>query len=261
MAVYADLFRYRELFGNLFRRDLQAKYKGSVLGVAWSLVNPLVLLGIYLLVFSLLWKAIPVDHPALFLLSGLAIWIFFSTSIHAASRSMLDNANLIRKTRFPRQLVPLSVVATNLVSFGVMMGVLLALDFALLPRVRGTMWLALPLGLALVGLTAGLALAVASANVVFRDVEHLIGALLLPWFFLTPILWIPSAFHRYHGVVSALHWANFVTPAVDAIRDPLFFGRLPRAGDVVYLCVAAAVSLALGAWLFSRVDDQIAVEL
>jgi lipopolysaccharide transport system permease protein len=261
VAVYADLFRYRELFGNLFRRDLQAKYKGSVLGVAWSLVNPLVLLGIYLLVFSLLWKAIPVDHPALFLLSGLAIWIFFSTSIHAASRSMLDNANLIRKTRFPRQLVPLSVVATNLVSFGVMLAVLLALDFALLPRVRGTMWLALPLGVALVALTAGLALAVASANVVFRDVEHLIGALLLPWFFLTPILWIPSAFHRYHGLVNVLHWANFVTPPVDAIRDPLFFGRLPHAGDVVYLCVAAAVSLALGAWLFSRVDDQIAVEL
>jgi lipopolysaccharide transport system permease protein len=261
VAVYADLFRYRELFANLFRRDLQAKYKGSVLGVAWSLVNPLVLLGIYLLVFSLLWKAIPVDHPALFLLSGLAIWIFFSTSIHAASRSMLDNANLIRKTRFPRQLVPLSVVATNLVSFGVMMAVLLVLDFALLPRVRGTMWLALPLGVALVALTAGLALALASANVVFRDVEHLVGALLLPWFFLTPILWIPSAFHRYHGLVRVLHWVNFVTPAVDAIRDPLFFGRLPHAGDVVYLCVAAAVSLALGAWLFSRVDDQIAVEL
>ena len=261
MAVYADLFLSRELFGNHCRPDLPANYKGAVLGVAWSLVNPLVLLGIYLLVFSLLWKAIPVDHPALFLLSGLAIWIFFSTSIHAASRSMLDNANLIRKTRFPRQLVPLSVVATNLVSFGGMMGVLLALDFALLPRVRGTLWLALPLGVALVGLTAGLALAVASANVVFRDVEHLIGALLLPWFFLTPILWIPSAFHRYHGVVRALHWANFVTPAVDAIRDPLFFGRLPHVGDVVYLCVAAAVSLALGAWLFSRVDDQIAVEL
>jgi lipopolysaccharide transport system permease protein len=261
VAVYADLFRYRELFANLFRRDLQAKYKGSVLGVAWSLVNPLVLLGIYLLVFSLLWKAIPVDHPALFLLSGLAIWIFFSTSILAASRSMLDNANLIRKTRFPRQLVPLSVVATNLVSFGVMLAVLLVLDFALLPRVRGTMWLALPLGVALVALTAGLALALASANVIFRDVEHLVGALLLPWFFLTPILWIPSAFHRYQGIVHFLHWANFVTPGVDAIRDPLFFGQLPHAGDVVYLCVAAVVSLALGAWLFSRVDDQIAVEL
>src|SRR5437016_11777176 len=167
MAVYADLFRYRELFGNLFRRDLQAKYKGTVLGVAWSLVNPLVLLGIYLLVFSLLWKAIPVDHPALFLLSGLAIWIFFSTSIHAASRSMLDNANLIRKTRFPRQLVPLSVVATQLISFAVMLAGLLVLNFALLPRVRATEWLAIPIAVGVVALASGLALAIACLDVLF----------------------------------------------------------------------------------------------
>ena len=261
VTVYSDVLRYRELFANLFRRDLQAKYKGSLLGVAWSLVNPLVLLGIYLLVFSLLWRVVPVDHPALFLLSGLAIWIFFSTSIHVACRSMLDNANLIRKTRFPRQLVPLSIVATNLVSFGVMLALLLAVNFALLPRVRATEWLAIPLSLALVGLVSGLALALACANVLFRDVEHLVGALLLPWFFLTPILWIPSAFDRYEGLVEALHWINFVTPAVDAIRDPLFFGRLPRLADVVYLCTSAVVALALGALLFRRVDDQIAVEI
>src|SRR6266545_5052600 len=125
MTIYADLIRYRELFANLFRRDLQARYRGSALGILWTLVNPLLLLGIYLLVFSLLWQVIPVDHAALFLLSGLTVWIFFSTSIHAASRSMLDNADLIRKTRFPRQLVPLSVVATHLVSFVVMLAVVL----------------------------------------------------------------------------------------------------------------------------------------
>jgi lipopolysaccharide transport system permease protein len=261
VTVYADLVRYRELFANLFRRDLQAKYKGSLLGVAWSLVNPLVLLGIYLLVFSILWRVVPVDHAALFLLSGLSIWIFFSTSIHVACRSMLDNANLIRKTRFPRQLIPFSIVATNLVSFAVMLAVLLALNFALLPRVRATEWLAVPLALALVGLVAGLALALACANVLFRDIEHLVGALLLPWFFLTPILWLPSAFHRHHDLVRALHWINFVTPAIDSIRDPLFFGRLPHAGDVVYLVVSAVVALALGAALFKRVDDRIAVEI
>jgi ABC-type polysaccharide/polyol phosphate export permease len=261
VAVYADVFRYRELFANLFRRDLQARFRGSLLGVVWTLVNPLVLLGIYLLVFSLLWEVIPVDHSALFLLSGLAVWIFFSTSLHTASRSMLDNANLIRKTRFPRQLVPLSVVATHLVTFAVMLATLLALNFAFLPRVRATEWLAIPLALALVGLVSGLALAVASVNVLFRDVEHLIGAILLPWFFLTPILWLPSAFHRYETLVDVLHWANFVTPGLDAIRDPLFFGELPNVGDVVYLVGAAVVSLALGAFLFRRVDDQIAVEL
>jgi ABC-type polysaccharide/polyol phosphate export permease len=261
MAIYADLFRYRELFANLFRRDLQARYRGSLLGVLWTLVNPLLLLGIYFLVFSLLWEVIPVDDAALFLLTGIAVWVFFSSSLHTASRSMLDNASLIRKTRFPRQLEPLSVVATHLVGFGVMLAVLLAVNFAFLPRVRATEWLAIPLAAALVCLVGGLALAVASANVVFRDVEHLIGALLLPWFFLTPILWLPSAFDRYETLVEVLHWVNFVTPAVDAIRDPLFFGELPRLADVLYLCGSAVVALALGAFLFSRVDDQIAVEL
>ncbi|MDQ3822540.1 MAG: ABC transporter permease [Actinomycetota bacterium] len=261
MAVYADVLRYRELFASLFRRDLQARYRGSVLGVLWTLVNPLVLLAIYFLVFSILTRFVAVDHPALFLLSGLTVWVFFSAALHTASRSMLDNANLIRKTRFPRQLVPLSVVATHLVTFGVMLAVVLALNLAFLPRVRDTAWVAVPLAVVFVGLVGGLALALASANVVFRDVEHLVGALLLPWFFLTPILWVPSAFDSHETLVEILHWANFVTPALAAIRDPLFFGELPRLADVVYLCASAAIALVLGALVFSRVDDRIAVEL
>ena len=151
MTVYADLIRYRELFGNLFRRDVQAKYRGSLLGVAWTLANPVLLMAVYLLVFSVLWKT-PFGnegHYALFLLVGLSAWIFFATSVQAASRSMLDNANLIRKTRFPRQLVPLSIVATHLLSFAVMLVGLLVLNFALLPRVRATEWLAIPLAFAL----------------------------------------------------------------------------------------------------------------
>src|SRR5919108_102163 len=122
-TVYGDLVRYRELFGNLFRRDVQAKYRGSILGLAWTLANPVLLMGVYLLVFSVLWYT-PFGsqgHYGLFLLVGLAAWIFFASSVQAAARSMLDNANLIRKTRFPRQLVPLSMVATHLISFGVML--------------------------------------------------------------------------------------------------------------------------------------------
>src|SRR5918997_4934836 len=163
VAVYADLLRYRELFASLFRRDLQARYRGSLLGILWTLVNPLVLLGIYLLVFSLLTKFIAVDHPALFLLSGLVVWVFFSTALHTASRSMLDNANLIRKTRFPRQLVPLSVVATQLVTFGVMLAVLLALNMAVIPEVRDTALLAIPPALVFAALVGGLAVAIAAA--------------------------------------------------------------------------------------------------
>ena len=122
VSVYADLFRYRELFASLFQRDLRAKYKGSALGLAWTLALPLTLMLVYLVVFSVMWKAsaTDVDHYWLFLLCGLPPWVFFSSSLQSSARSLLENASLIRKVRFPRQLVPLSIVATQLVAFAVM---------------------------------------------------------------------------------------------------------------------------------------------
>ena len=262
-AIYGDLVRYRELFTSLFRRDLQARYKGSAFGLLWSLANPLVQMAVYALVFSQLWQITSRDvspYP-LFLLSGLLVWVFFASSLQAASRSMLDNANLIRRTRFPRQLLPLSSVGTQLVAFGVMLAVLVPLNFALLPETRGTVWLAIPLSVLVVALVAGLALVVASLNVIYRDVEHLVSALLLPWFFLTPILYVPEMLPGWDRLVEILHWVNFVAPAVAAVRDPLFFGRLPTALDTIYLAAAALVSLVLGAWIFVRSEDRIAVEL
>ena len=265
MTVYTDLFRYRDLFGSLFRRDFQARYKGSALGILWSLAHPLLLMAIYVLVFSLLWRVTDsIEHYPLYLLVGLAAWLFFATSLQAAARSMLDNANLIRKTRFPRQLVPLSSVATQLVTFAVMLLALVVLNMALIPEVRDTALLALPLAVLFVGLVGGLAITVAAANVLFRDVEHLLGAILLPWFFLTPVLYsfeqIPE-FDRHPDVVAALRWLNPVTPPIEAIRAPLWEGELPRAADVIYLAVASAAALALGAWVVTRADDRIAVEL
>ena len=265
MSIYADLVRYRELFANLFRRDLHAKYRGSVLGLAWSLAHPLLLMAIYLLVFSLLLPVIDIDNYPLFLLSGLAAWIFFSTSMQAASRSILDNANLVRKVRFPRQLLPLSIVGTHLVTFAVMLAVLLVVNAILIPETRDTSWLAVPLAAVFVAFVGGLALAIASATVVFRDIEHLLAALLLPWFFLTPVLYsfdrLPGDLEANDTLVQILRYTNVVTPPIEALRDPLFFGVLPQLVDVIYLCVAAAVALALGAFVFSRVDDRIAVEL
>ncbi len=266
MTVYADILRYRELFSNLFRRDLTAKYKGSVLGVAWSLANPLLLMGIYLLVFSVLWKVVDnIDHYPLYLLSGLSAWVFLSTALQAAARSMLDSAELIKKVRFPRQLVTFSVVATNLVAFGVMLVALFVVNLIVLPRTREEIWLALPLAVLIVALVAGLALVVASANVILRDVEHLVAALLLPWFFLTPILYsiekLPGGLDRHHTLKELLRWGNPITPPIEALRAPLYEGRLPRLTDVLYLAVAALAALALGAYVFSRVDDRIAVEL
>ncbi len=262
MSVYTELYSYRELFANLFRRDLQKRYKGSALGVLWVLLPPLILMGIYVLVFHVLWRVTAgVPHYSLYLLAGLASWVFFATTLQVGSRAMLDNAELIRKTRFPRQLVAFSVVGANVVTYAVMLVILLVACFIFVPDARDTELLAVPLAALFVCFVAGVTLAIACLDALFRDVEHLVGALLLPWFFVTPVFWDWSLFTRHHTIVEILRYGNPVSPAVSAIRDPLWAGTMPRAVDVVYLVCAAVAALALGALTFRHYDDRIAVEL
>ena len=125
-------------------------------------------------------------------------------------------------------------------------------------------WLAIPLGALFACIVAGFALAVASLNALYRDVEHLLQALLLPWFFLTPILYslgdLPGV-DDYPIADFFLHWVNFLTPPIEAMRAVLFYGEAPGAGDTVYTVVAALVALGIGAWIFSRSDDRIATEV
>jgi ABC-type polysaccharide/polyol phosphate export permease len=265
MGVYGDLLRYRELFTSLFRRDLRAKYKGSALGLAWSLALPVALMLVYLVVFSVLWKAqaTDLDDYWLFLLCGLPPWVFLSTSLQSGARSLLDNANLIRKVRFPRQLVPLAIVATQVVAFATMTAIVLVLALVVRPDSRATAWLALPIGALIVLFVAGLSLLVATLNAVYRDVEFVVTAALLPWFFLTPILYqlddLPGG-ETHPWLVDLIQWGNPMTPAIESFRAPLYYGELPAAADLVYVVVATAVSLALGAWVFTRMDDRIASE-
>src|SRR4051794_4277940 len=211
MTVYTDLLRYRELFANLFRRDFHAKYKGSLLGVVWSLLNPLVLLGVYLLVFGLLFPE-TIPHYPLYLLAGLSCWIFFATSLQTSARSLVDAAELIKKVRFPRQLVAFSSVATQAVTFAVMIAVLIVLSLVFIPEARSTVFLAIPLALLFAALVAGVGLLLACLNVVFRDIEHIVAAALLPWFFMTPVLWrfaqLPARVQRHHLLLDVLRWGN-----------------------------------------------------
>lgn len=264
MTLWLDVFRYRDLFANLFRREFRVKYKGSALGVVWSLVYPLALVGVYTLVFSTLLRTTTVDHFPLFVVSGLLTWVFFQTSLQSACVSLLGHAGLLKQVRFPRQLLPLSVVAANLVTFAVMLVIVLPLNLALIPETRETFWAVFPLAIVLVAFTSGLAVIVACVNVLYRDIEHLVSTILLPWFFVTPVFYtfesIPTV-QDHPVLIDVLQYANPVTPILTAIRDPLFFGRLPSWIDVVYSVAAAAISLTAGAFVFKRVDDRLAVEL
>jgi ABC-type polysaccharide/polyol phosphate export permease len=151
------------------------------------------------------------------------------------------------------------------VTFALMIAILVVLSLVFVPEARSTVWLAIPLAVVFAGLVAGLALLVACLNVLFRDVEHVLTAALLPWFFLTPVLWsiasLPDKARSHGTLLEVLRWGNPLAPPVAAVRDALWSGHAPRLAEVVYLLVAAALALVLGAFVFSRVDDRIAVEL
>lgn len=257
--------RYRYLFEQMVRRELRQKYKGSALGVLWYFVNPLVLMGAYTLVFSVMLKAfgdIP-DYP-LFLLVGLVVWVFFSQALLAAAPCLVRQAPLVRKVRFPRQAIPASVASVQLVTFCLMLAMLAPVALA----IRGTLdaaLLLLPLIVAaLFCLVLGLSLLVAVLHAYYRDVEPILAALLLPWFFVTPIFFrvedLPGS-ETHPWIADLLEWANPLAPFIDATRDVLFLGRAPGLDTLAYVLGAGAAGLAGGWLVFRRLEGELAVVL
>jgi lipopolysaccharide transport system permease protein len=264
VSLYADVLRYPDLFVNIFRRELHGKYRGSVLGLFWTLVNPLALMAVYTLVFSVLLKVFDIEHYPLFVLSGLLTWVFFQSAVQMACSSLFAQPALVKQVRFPRHILPLAVVATNIVTLGAMLIVVLAVNLTLIPETRTTFWAAIPLLVPLIALASGLAVVFSYLTVVYRDVEHLMTTIFLPWFFLTPIFYTLDALPGLRDnewIADLIYYVNFVTPFVEAIRDPIFFGELPQLGDVIYAVVAGVAGLGLGALVARRIDDQVAATL
>jgi homopolymeric O-antigen transport system permease protein len=258
------VLRYRFLFEQMVRRELRQKYKGSALGVLWYLVNPLVLMGAYGLVFSVLLKVATVEDYALFLIAGLIVWVFFSQALLAAAPSLVENAPLVRKVRFPRETIPASTAVVQLATFAVMLIVLLPVELI----VRGSLdpsLLLLPVVVALLFcLVLGLSLAVAVLHAHYRDVEPVLAAALLPWFFVTPIFLrvddLPGVSERA-WLGDLLEWANPVAPFVDAVRELLYAGVAPSVGQLAYLVGVGLGALGLGLLVFRRMERDLAVIL
>jgi ABC-type polysaccharide/polyol phosphate export permease len=256
------VLRYRFLFEQMVRRELRQKYKGSALGVLWYLVNPLVLMGAYALVFSVLLDVADIPDYPLFLLAGLIVWVFFAQAMLAAAPSLVLNAPLVRKVRFPREAIPASVATVQLATFLVMLAVVLPVALVLRGSLDPALALLPVIVVALFGLVLGLSLVVAVLHAHYRDVEPVLAAGLLPWFFLTPIFLpvddMPGvADHPWVG--DLLEWANPVAPFIAAVRDVLFSGVAPSAPHLLYLLGAGAGALVLGVVLFRRLEHDLAV--
>ena len=259
----ARLTGYEELLRTLIRRELRAKYKGSILGILWTYLNPMVMVAVYTIVFSVLWRA-PIEHYPLFVVSGLVVWAFFQTAVLAGTASLVQNAHLVKKVWFPREIIPVSVVVAQTASAGVMFAVIVPANLVALPETARTVLLAIPIFAALVCLTLGLSFLLATAHVFFRDVEHLVGVLLLPLFFLTPVFYgleqLPGA-TEHPFLVDLLRYGNPVTPYVEGIRAAIFQGVTPSMKVLAYIFVVGPGAAALGLFVLRRYDDRLAVEL
>jgi ABC-type polysaccharide/polyol phosphate export permease len=256
--------RYAPLFRNLVKREVRQRYKGSALGLAWTLVTPAIMIGAYSLVFKFLLR-IQIPYYALFLLVGLTVWTFFLGGLQIAARSLIANANLVTKVRFPREIVPLAAMTGNAFTAGAMLVVTLPLCAALSVE---SLWplVTLPALVVLLAMfTAGLGLAMSAVNVYFRDVEHILNAIALPWIFLSPVFYtfdtVPGLSGEHAWVEALLHWGNPIAPYIITIQDALFFGTWPAVADVVYCLGVGTATLAAGWWLFHHLEPEMAVEL
>ena len=258
------MLRYRFLFEQMVRRELRQKYKGSALGVLWYLVNPLVLMGAYALMFSVLLKVANVPDYPLFLLAGLIVWVFFAQSLLAAAPSLVQNAPLVRKVRFPREAIPASVTTVQLATFLVMLALLLPVALVVRDSLDPALLLLIPVTALLFCLVLGFSLLAAVLNAHYRDVEPVLAAALLPWFFLTPIFLrvedFPGVADR-QWLADLLQWANPVAPYVDAVREIVYSGVAPGGGQLLYIAGVGLGALALGVLAFRRMERDLAVIL
>jgi ABC-type polysaccharide/polyol phosphate export permease len=272
VSKLSEITASRELIVNFTLRDLRSRYKRSVLGWAWSMLNPLSTVIVYTVVFKYFFKAEgPVGQPSglknfsIYLFCGLTAWSFFSASINGAMGVLVGNAGLIKKVYFPRENLVLAAIISNVVSFLIELGlacvILLVLGNNVLP------WLpviALLVFLEMV-FVVGLGLVVAVANAYFRDVQYLVGSVLLQvLFYLTPIVYdVKQAEEAMagHTWLWRLYTANPTVQFVEAFHRVMYDLRWPTASNFGYLIGVSAASLVVGLWIFNRFDGNLAEEL
>ena len=264
------VWRYRELLRNLIRKELKVKYKNSVLGFVWTLLNP----ALYLVVFSIVFNELlgtEVPYYAIFFLSGLLAWNLFATALGGATGAIVGNASLVSKVWFPREILPLAAVGASLMHFVFQAFVLLG---ALLLFQRAPDWELLPLvPLAMIVLllvAASIGVLLSALNVYLRDVQHLLELALTAWFWLSAVVYPFKLIDERLGDNASLAFLNPMIPVIitfqKAIYNPID-DTVPTLGAGWYLRNlaitggAAFVLLLVALHVFGRLEDNFAEEI
>ena len=249
----ADLLSYRSLVSGLVARDLKLKYRGSVLGFFWSLLNPLVMVALYTVVFTFL---IPNPQPGFVirLLVGLLAWGLFANSATLATGTVVESGGLLKSVSFPRAILPLSTVLFNLALYLLTLSVFVPILFLYYRIVPTIAMLAFPVMLALqLVFIIGIAFALSSATAVFRDLKHLTEIALAILFWLTPIIYSLDVMPR--GVRAALLLSP-MSPFIVAYQQLFFDQRWPDPQLWALAAFFACTSMLIGATLFSSLEPR-----
>lgn len=274
MASLSEYAASRELLLHLTLRELRGKYRHSALGWAWSLAHPLATVAVFTLVFEVVFRIeAPLGTPSglrnypMFLLCGLLPWTFVVNGTTGAVGSLVGNANLVKKTYFPHELLVMAQTLSLLATLGIELVVLSAVLFLLGNVVVAYVPLLVVVTVALLALVSGLGMALAVANVYFRDVTHLLTIAFQFWFYLSPIVY-PIDFVPVRAVVlgldvplRTLYSLNPMVSVVSVYRDALYHLRQPQAHDVAFVVAAGVVTLLAGRFVFNRYGGEIADEL
>jgi lipopolysaccharide transport system permease protein len=276
----SELWEYRALIQNLVLRDLRVRYKSSMLGYLWTQIAPLLTMLIYWFVFGAFFPSDIAMYPV-YLIVGLLPWNFCAEAVSGGARSVIDNAALIKKVFFPREVLPLVSVLSSLLNFLLSLPVLflvMAVAQALYPPLRAAgrlvnfswtfAYLPVLLLIQLIFL-AGVVLLVSAVAVFFRDTVHLIGIFVQFWFFLTPVVYRLDVLGALPARI--LRWANPMASLIEFYREILYGGAvaagavptpgLPALESVLRVLLTGLVMLAIGYWFFQRRSGRFGEEL
>ena len=252
-----DLYQYREFLKTSVLKDFRGKYKKSFLGVLWSFINPLLQLLIYSIVFSFIMKS-GIEHYTSFLVVALIPWGFFSTTIIQSTTAIVCNAGIVNKVYFPREILPISIVTSNLLNFLISCIIIVA---ALIISGVGLSWYILLLPLVLIVqyvLLIGLSFILSSVTVYIRDLEYFINVLMMLWFYLNPIVYsidfIPAKWLPIFKLNPMLHIIN-------AYRDILFYQKLPDLANLGLWFIISVLIAFFGYKTFKKLEKRFAEEL
>jgi len=243
-----ETFRYRELIWALAMKELKIRYKRSVLGFLWALLNPMLLMLVLSIVFSTIMK-INIPHYAIFLLSVLLPWTFFSQSLSYAVESIVGNADLIKKVRVAKLVFPVAAVISNMINL-LLSIIPLALIVVLMRHPFHWTWIYLPVPLlALTIFTLGATFFFAAANVYYRDVAHILQIVLQAWFYITPIIYSLDFFPEKYRWIFKLNPIQFV---LNGFRLSVYYGMLPTLQSIAASFICAFAALYIGFSIFRR---------